>query len=80
MLHVLHSCVYFLDQLFLSKNDFAFIKVDINTDKKRCGTAKHFLECSTSEDKFDNLKIQLIDSVNVSDVLSEQLLWQLEKY
>ena len=55
-------------------------KSDINTGKKRCSTAKQFLECCTSEGKFDNLKIQLIESVNVPDILLEQKLWQHQKY
>ena len=37
--------------------------------------AKHFLECCTSDGKFDNLKIQLIESVNVPIILLEQKLW-----
>ena len=48
---------------------------DINTGKKRCGAAKHFPECCTSDGKFDNLKIQLIKSVNVPVILLEQKLW-----
>ena len=46
----------------------------------RCGTAKHILECCTSEGKFDELRIQLIESVNVPDISLEQELWQREKY
>ena len=49
-------------------------KIDINTGKKSCGAAKHFLECCTIEGKFDNLKIQLIVSVNVPNGLLEQKL------
>ena len=68
-----------LDQLLLSNKDLAYIKVT-NTGKLRCGAAKHFLECYTSEGKFDNLKIQLIESMNVPDIFVEQKLWQQEKY
>ena len=39
---------------------FRMHKSDINTDKKRCGAAKHFLECCSSEGKFETLKIQLV--------------------
>ena len=62
------------------KERFRIHKIDINTGKKRCGAAKHFLACCTSEGKFDNLKIHLIESVNVPDILLEQILWQREKY
>ena len=36
------------------KEIFRIHKSDINTGKKRRGAAKHFLECCTSEGKFDN--------------------------
>ena len=39
------------------KERFHIHKSDINTGKKRCGTAKHYLEFWTSEGKSDNLKI-----------------------
>ena len=39
-----------------------------------------FLEYCTSKDKFDNLKIELIEPVNVPDNLLEQNLWQRKKY
>ena len=42
------------------KERFCIHKSDINTGKKRCGRAKHLLECCNSEGKFDNLKIQLM--------------------
>ena len=51
------------------KERFWIHKSDINTGKKRFGAAKHFLECCIREGKFDNLKIQLITSVNASDIL-----------
>ena len=35
---------------------------------------KHFLECCTTQCKFDEIKIQLIESVNVPDNLVEQKL------
>ena len=44
------------------------------------GVAKHFLVCCTCEGKFDNLKIQLKESVNVPNNLLEQKLWQREIY
>ena len=69
-----------LDQLLLSKNDFAYIKVIYVQVKKKCGAAKHFLECCTSDGKYINMKIQIIVSVNVPDILLEQKLWQREKY
>ena len=62
------------------KERFRIHKSDINAGKKRCGAAKNFLECCTSAGKFDNLKIQLIEFVNVPDNLLEQKLWQREKY
>ena len=65
-----------LDQLLLSKERFRIHKSDISTGKERCGAAKHFLGCYTSEGKLDNLKIQLIESVNIPDILLEQKLWQ----
>ena len=65
-----------LDQLLLSKERFRIHKSDINTGKERCGAAKHFLGCYTSEGKLDNLKIQLIESVNIPDVFLEKNLWQ----
>ena len=49
------------------KERFCIHRSDINTGKKRCGAAKHFLKCCTGEGKFHNLKIQLIESVNVPD-------------
>ena len=51
------------------KERFCIHKSDINPGKKRFGAAKHLLECWISEGKFDNLKIQLIKSVNVPDIL-----------
>ena len=54
------SAVTFKERLHIHKSD-------INTGKKRCGEAKYFLECYTSEGKFDNLKNQLVESVNVPD-------------
>ena len=57
-----------------------YIQIGIYTSKKRCGAAKHFLECCTGESKFDNFKIQRIESVNVHDNLLEQKSWHLEKY
>ena len=62
------------------KKRFCIHKSDMNTGKKRCVAAKHFLICCTSEGKFDNLKIQLIESMNVRDILLEPKLWQREKY
>ena len=53
------------------KEIFPVHKSEINTGKKRCGTAKRFLECCTNESKFDNLKIQLIESENVPNNLLE---------
>ena len=35
---------------------------------------KHFLECCTTQCKFDEIKIKLIESVNVPDNLVEQKL------
>ena len=57
------------------KERFRKHKSDINGGKKRRGAANHFLECCTSESKFDNLKIQLIEFANVPDNLLEQKLW-----
>ena len=54
------SAVTFKERLRIHKSE-------INTGKKRCGAAKYFLECYTSEGRFDNLKNQLIESVNVRD-------------
>ena len=39
------------------KERFHIHKSGINTGKKRCGAAKHFLECCTNEGKLNNLKI-----------------------
>ena len=61
------------------KERFRIDKSDTNTGRKRCGAAKHFLECCASECKFDNLKIQLIEFVYVPDILLQQKLWQREK-
>ena len=63
--------LYYLENIYFYSNVH---KSDINTGKKRCGTTKHFLECYTSEGKFENLKIQLTESVNVPDNLLEQKL------
>ena len=57
------------------KERFCIHKSDINTGQKRCDAAKHFLECYTSEGEIDNLKIQLIESVNVPNILLERKLW-----
>ena len=62
------------------KEKFRRHKGDINTGKRRCDTAQHFLECCTSESKFDNLQIQLIESLNVPDNLLERNFCQHEKY
>ena len=43
------------------KERFRIHKSDINTGKKRCGAAKHFLGYCTSGGKY-NLKITLISS------------------
>ena len=40
----------------------------------------YFLEFCTSESNFDDLKIRLIESVNLPDNLLEQKQWQHEKY
>ena len=62
------------------KERFRIHKSDINTGKKRCGAAKHFLGYCISEGKFDNLKIQLIESANGPYNLLAQKSWQREKY
>ena len=62
------------------KERFHMHKSDVYAGKKRCGAAKHSLECCSSKGKFDNLKIQLIESVNVPDNLLEQKLWLRKKY
>ena len=56
------------------KERFRIHKSDTNTGKERCDAVKHFLGSCTSEGKLDNLKIQLIESVNVPDILLEQKL------
>ena len=53
------------------KERFHLDKSDINPGKQRSGAAKHSLECCSSEDKFDNIKIQLMESVNLPDNLLE---------
>ena len=40
----------------------------------------HYLEYCTSGGKFDNLKIQLTESVNVFGNLLGQKLWQFEEH
>ena len=55
-------------------------KKDVNAGKKRCFSAKNFLGCCNSEGKFDDLKIELIESVKILDNLLDQRLWQLENY
>ena len=62
------------------KERFRIYKSDINTSKKKHGAAKHILQCCISESKFDNLKIQLIESVKVYYNLLEQKLRQRKKY
>ena len=47
------------------KERFCIHQSDINPVKKRCGAAKQVSGYCTSADKFDNLKNQLIESVNV---------------
>ena len=56
------------------KEKFHIHESDIHISK-RCGVVKHFLEFCTNEGKFENLKIKLIESVNVLDNLLEQTLW-----
>ena len=57
------------------KERFRIHKSNKNTGKRRCGIVKHFLECCTSGDKFDNLTIHLIESMNVPNNLLDQNLW-----
>ena len=40
----------------------------------------HYLQYCTSGGKFDNLEIQLTESVNILDNLLGQKLWQCEKH
>ena len=70
----------YVGSAFTFKERFRIHKRDVNTGKKRCSAAKHFLECCTIHGKFENLKIQLIESVNVPDSLLKQKLRQREKY
>ena len=39
----------------------------VKKKKRKKMAAKHFFKCCTSEGKFDDLKIQLSESVNVPD-------------
>ena len=55
-------------------------KKDINVGKKRCFIANHVLGCCNSEGKFDDLKIELTESVKILDNLLDQRLWQFENY
>ena len=38
-------------------------KIDINTNKVRCGVAKHFLISCTGINKLENVKVQLVEEV-----------------
>ena len=62
------------------KERFHIYKSDTNTGKRRCGAAKHLVECCTTGGKFDSHKIQLKASVNDSGKLLEQKIWQRQKY
>ena len=49
-----HCCkLQYVGSAFTFKERFPIQKRDTNAGKKRCGPAKHFLECCTSEVKFD---------------------------
>ena len=45
------------------KPRFRVHKIDINTDKVRCGVAKHFLNSFTGINKLENVEVQLIEEV-----------------
>ena len=63
------------------KNRFRVHKSDINTNKDRCGTARHFNnKCKHPELPTSYLKIQLIESAGPVSDNSEEVLWYREKY
>ena len=63
--HYVGSAITFKERLRKHKSN-------INTGKKRCGAAKYFLKCCTRNGKFDNPKIQIMESVNVPENLLEK--------
>ena len=63
------------------KNFFRVHKSNINTNKDRCGTAKHFNGiCENNNNIFQVLSVQIIEHVysNATDI--EEILWHVEKY
>ena len=62
------------------KERFRIHKSYISTSRKRCGVAKQFLENCTSECNFDNLQIQLTESVTVPDNLLGQKYCQAKLF
>ena len=62
------------------KERFRIHKNDIKTGKTRCGAAKHFIMTCSTPDKFENIRIQLIENVHC-DIISnlEPKFWQREK-
>ena len=63
------------------KERFRVHKSDIKTNKERCGVAKHFINSCNTTGKFNNVKVQLIETVvsENPDKLDSKL-WQREKY
>ena len=45
------------------KPRFGVHNIDINTDKVRCGVAKHFLISCTGINKLENVEVQLVEEV-----------------
>ena len=74
-----HCKLHYAGSVMTFKERFRIHKSDVNKGKKSCGAAKDFLECCTSDGTCDNLKIQLMESVNLPDNLLEQKLWQRQK-
>ena len=49
--------------LTCKSDNVIYLISDINTDKGRCGVAKHFLNICIGINKLENLKVQLIEEV-----------------
>ena len=73
---------HYVGSAFNYKQRFRIHKYDIKTNEDRCGTARHFNDkCCGPNNKYDYLKIQVIEQVFNNNRFSiEDLLWEREKY
>ena len=62
------------------KDRFRVRKSDIKTGKTSCDAAKHFIMTCSTQDKFEDIRIKLIENVHCDNISKlESMLWQREK-